>query len=130
MTEDEKTQEQLETLAAVSEPRVIIEAELHGLAGREAELRQALDELAIATRAEDGCRRFRVLSAEEPGEIVLLTAWSDRKALDEHYRSRHHRRYRDAVGPLLARPSDVLVHHLTKTIRALDPNLPEPGLFG
>jgi quinol monooxygenase YgiN len=114
----------------VSEPRVLVEAELHGLAGREAELRQMVDELALATRAEAGCRRCRVLWGQEPGELVLLIAWSDSEALDEHYRSRHYRRYRDAVGPLLARPSDVVVYHLAQTIRALDPNPPEPGLFG
>lgn len=113
----------------VSDPRVLLEAELHGLAAREAELHRLLDELASPTRAEVGCHRFRVLLAEEPGEIVLLAAWSDEYALRQHYRSRHYGRYRQAVGPLLARPSDVFVHHLSTTIRALDPDLPDPGLF-
>ena len=114
----------------MSEPRILMEAELRGLAGRDAELLELVQELAVATRAEEGCGRFRVLQTGDPGELVLLVAWSDDDALRRHYRTDHYRRYRASVGPLLARPSDVLVHHLTHTIRALDPSPPDPGLFG
>jgi quinol monooxygenase YgiN len=110
---------------------VLLVAEMHGRTALvEPELRALLYELADASRAEPQCTDFRVLAAEEPGEFVLLCSWSTETALREHYGTRHYRRYREQVGPLLARPSDVVVHHLSSTVHALDPNPPDPGLFG
>ena len=114
----------------VSEPSLLLLAELHGLVGRQGELRELLDALATGARGEPGCVSFRILTAEEPGEWVLLAEWADEDALRAHYRTPHYRRYRDAVGPLLARPSDVVVHHLDRTIHARDPNPPDPGMLG
>jgi quinol monooxygenase YgiN len=114
----------------VSDPEVILVAELHGLAGRQAELRGLLDELAVDARAEPGCVSFRVLAAEGPGELVLLASWTGEPALRAHYDTPHYRRYREQVGPLLARPSDVLVHHVAATVHALDPNPPDAAEFG
>ena len=105
-------------------------AEIHGLVGRQSELHGLLDALAAAAREEPGCLGFRILTAEEPGEWVLLATWSDRTALRAHYRTPHYRRYREAVGPLLARPSDVLVHYIDRTVYAVDPNPPDPGRLG
>jgi quinol monooxygenase YgiN len=114
----------------VADPGVILQAELHGLVGREAELEALLAELAAASREEPGCAAFRVLRAEEPGELVVLSSFADERALRAHYRTAHFRRYRDRVGPLLARPSDVRLHRVSATIHARDPDPPDPGLFG
>lgn len=114
----------------MSDPERLLVAELHGLAGRERELRALLDELAAGARGEPGCVSFLVLAGEEPGEFVLLSGWKDDDALSEHYSTAHYRRYRQQVGPLLARPSDVVVHRVAATLRALDPNSPDPGEFG
>ena len=108
----------------------LLVAELHGLAGLQAELRELLDALADGARSEPGCAGFHVLSAAEPGEFVLLSEWSDEAALRAHYATPHYRYYREHVGPLLARPSDVVVHHVERTLRALDPNPPDPGELG
>jgi len=108
----------------------LLVAELHGLAGRERELRAMLDDLAVGARTEAGCVAFRVLGGEGPGELVLLSHWRDETALRAHYATRHYRRYGSPVGPLLARPSDVVVHVITSTVHAADPNPPEPGMFG
>jgi quinol monooxygenase YgiN len=105
-------------------------AEIHGLAGREDELVRLLADLAAAARTEDGCELFRALRGDEAGEFVLLSAWRDEAALRAHYAGTPYRRYRAAVGELLARPSDVTVHHVAETVHAIDPNPPEPGLFG
>ena len=105
-------------------------AELHGLTGRMAELRALLSDLATESRREPGCESFRVLDAEEPADLVLLSVWSGDEALRTHYGTPHYRRYRAQVGPLLARPSDVTVFHLAEAIRARDPNPPDPGMFG
>ncbi|MEA2306053.1 MAG: hypothetical protein QOH43_3333 [Solirubrobacteraceae bacterium] len=114
----------------MSDSGLILVAELHGLAGRDPELRDLLADLAAGARAEPGCVSFRVLSAEEPGERLLLAEWRDEASLRAHYRTVAYRHYRDNVGPLLARPSDVVVHRVSATVHARDPNPPDPGLFG
>jgi hypothetical protein len=90
----------------VSDPQRILVAELHGLAGRQQELSTLL------------------------GELALISAWTGEDALRAHYATPHYRRYREQVGPLLARPSDVVVHRITATVRTRDPNPPDPGELG
>ncbi len=109
---------------------VLLVAEMHGRTALEPQLRALLCELAEASNTEPECVDFRVLAAEEPGEFVLLGSWNTETALREHYDTSHYRRYRDQVQPLLARPSDVVVHHVSVTVHAVDPNPPDPGLFG
>jgi quinol monooxygenase YgiN len=109
---------------------VLLVAEMHGRTALEPQLRALLCELADASNIEPECVDFRVLAAEEPGEFVLLGSWNTETALREHYDTSHYRRYRDQVQPLLARPSDVVVHHVSVTVHAVDPNPPDPGLLG
>jgi quinol monooxygenase YgiN len=109
---------------------VLLVAEMHGRTALERELRALLRELADASNTEPECVGFRVLAAEDPGEFVLLGSWNTETALREHYDTSHYRRYRDRVQPLLARPSDVVVHHVSTSIHAVDPNPPDPGLLG
>jgi quinol monooxygenase YgiN len=115
----------------MSDPQVMLLGELHGLVGRMAELHALLGELADGANAEPDCVSFRVLDdAADPGELVLLASWTNEDALRTHYATAHYRRYRERVGPLLARPSDVAVHRLASTVHALDPNPPDPGELG
>jgi quinol monooxygenase YgiN len=109
---------------------VLLVAELHGRAALASQLRSLLDELAGATRGEQECTSFRVLVAAEPGELVMLGWWASQAALSAHYNTAHYRHYRERVGELLARPSDVVVHHISSAVHALDPNPPDPGLLG
>ncbi|MEV4420540.1 putative quinol monooxygenase [Patulibacter sp. NPDC049589] len=83
-----------------------------------------------ATRAEPGSTSFRVLLDGEPGEFFTFSGWRDEAALRAHYRTDHYLRYRSLVGPLLARPSDVTVLHVSQTVHPRDPNLPDPDLLG
>jgi quinol monooxygenase YgiN len=105
-------------------------SEMHGLASRADELERLLDDLAEAGRVENGCLMFSTLRRHDVGEFVVVAHWRDEAALREHYQGAHYARYRAAVGELLARPSDVTIHHVAETIHALDPNPPDPGLFG
>jgi quinol monooxygenase YgiN len=114
----------------VSDPQLILVADVHGLVGPAAELRSLLSELADGARGEPDCIGFRVLSDDDPGEFVLLSSWTSEQALRTHYNTPHYRRYREQVGPLLARPSDVVVHRLAATVHALDPNPPDPEKLG
>jgi quinol monooxygenase YgiN len=112
------------------DPGLLLVAEIHGLAAREPELRGLLEALAAGTREEAGCVGYRVLATDDPGELVTLGSWLDEAALRAHYATPHYRRYRMEVGPLLARPSTVVVHHIGSTVHAADPNPPDPGLLG
>jgi quinol monooxygenase YgiN len=114
----------------MSDPAVLLVSELHGRTALVPKLRDLLDELAAGCAGEARCTGFRVLAAEEPGELVTLGSWSSEAALRAHYDSNHYRYYRANAGPLLARPSDVVVHHISETVHALDPNPPDPGLLG
>ena len=80
-------------------------AEIHGLAGRATELHSLLAELASRARDEDGCRAFRALRADEPGEFVVFSAWRDEAALRAHYAGAPYQRYRAAVGELWRDPA-------------------------
>jgi quinol monooxygenase YgiN len=111
----------------LSDPERILVAELHGLTALRQQLSALLDELAQGARGEPGCLSFRVLSAEEPGELVLISSWTGEEALRAHFATRHYRHYREQVGLLLARPSDVVVYRVAGTLHALDPNPPDPS---
>jgi len=105
-------------------------ADIHGRVGLVTELLALLRELADASRAEPECLDFRVLAADDPGELVLLSVWRDEAGLRAHYDTPHYRRYRAQVGQFLARPSDVVVYRSSDVVHARDPNPPDPGLFG
>ena len=114
----------------MSDPELILVAEVHGRAGLVAELRALLADVARGSEGEGGCLGFRVLATDDPGEFVLLESWASEDTLRAHYDTPHYRRYREQVGPLLARPSDVVVHHLAATVHVSDPNPPDPGTLG
>jgi hypothetical protein len=57
-----------------------------------------------------------VAELQEPGEDLIVATWRSEAAL--------------RASDLLARPSDVVVHRISSTVHARDPNPPEPGLFG
>jgi quinol monooxygenase YgiN len=114
----------------MSDPGVILVAEVHGLAGTVVELRALLAELADGARGEPECVGFRVLAAEDPGDFVLLASWRSESALRAHYDTAHYRRYDEQVGGLLARPSEVVVHHIAATIHPIASSPPDPGELG
>jgi quinol monooxygenase YgiN len=99
---------------------VLVHAEIHGLVGRASELRTLLTEHAATTAraaGSAGCAAYEPLGAD-PGEFVLDAWWSDEAALRAHYGSPDYGLYVSAVGELLARPSDVRVHYIERSVRA------------
>jgi quinol monooxygenase YgiN len=107
---------------------VLVHAEIHGLVGRARELRALLTEHAATTArspGSGGCVAYEPLGAD-PGEYVLDTWWADEAAMRVHYASDEYGLYVSAVGELLARPSDVQVHYVERSVRprgnaSLDP---------
>jgi quinol monooxygenase YgiN len=99
---------------------VLVHAEIHGLVGRAAELRALLADHAETTSRAPGCLGSTASEplGGEPGELVLDAWWSDEAALRAHYASDEYGRYASAVGELLARPSDVQIHYVQRSVRA------------
>jgi len=109
---------------------VVLVAQVHGQVGRLAELKDLLADLAAGARRDPGCDSYYVAFMDEPGECLLVSTWRSEAALRAHYRSDAYLRYRSQVGELLTRPSDVVVHHVSATVHARDPNPPDPTLLG
>jgi quinol monooxygenase YgiN len=97
-----------------------ITAEIHGLAGRDAELRELLFEHATGLTGAEGCLGAVVLApvGAEQGEYVLEARWHDEAALRAHYATPEYARYVDGIGELLARSSDVRIAYVEREVRA------------
>jgi quinol monooxygenase YgiN len=97
-----------------------IHAEIHGLGGRAAELRALLVEHAGRQAGADGCLGASAYAPldGDVGEYVLLTRWRDEPAMTAHYVTPDYTRYVDAIGELLARPSDVTISYVEREVRA------------
>ena len=69
----------------------------------------------------DGCISFAFAeSIEEPGHYLVTQRWSDRDALESHYRSEAFFHYQAAIAPLLVRDSELTLHNVEDAIRPLD----------
>jgi quinol monooxygenase YgiN len=114
----------------MSEGGVVLVAQLHAQVGRLTEVKELLADLAAGAREDPGCDSYHVAFMDEPGECLLVGSWRTEAALRVHYRSDAYLRYRSRVGELLTRPSDVVVHHVSTSVHARDPNPPDPTLLG
>lgn len=84
-------------------------------------VREAMLAAQAATRSEQGCVSYLFAEAlEEPGHFVLVERWSDRAALDAHFRSSGFERYQSDVTPLLVRDSEVHVYTVQEAARPVD----------
>src|SRR3954447_26182395 len=97
-----------------------ITAEIHGLAGRDAELREVLFEHAAGLTTAEGCLGAVAAAplGADAGEYVLEARWRDEAALRAHYATPEYTRYVERIGELLARPSDVRIAYVEREIRA------------
>ncbi|CAA9533559.1 MAG: hypothetical protein AVDCRST_MAG85-3890 [uncultured Solirubrobacteraceae bacterium] len=111
---------------------VLVHAEVHGLAGRAKELRDVLLQHAAGLARMDGNAGATVYEpvGTELGEYVLDVWWRDEAAMRAHYGTGEYARYRDAVGELLARPSDVMVHVVERSYHPTDDPAHDPARQG
>jgi quinol monooxygenase YgiN len=97
-----------------------IHAEIHGLAGRAAELADLLVEHAARLTGADGC--LGAVASQpigaDAGEHILDTRWRDEAAMRAHYVTPDYTRYAENIGALLARPSDVTISYVEREVRA------------
>lgn len=70
--------------------------------------------------AEDGCLSFVFAEVlHDPGHFVVLESWSDRQALERHYRSPAFADYQQAIAPLLVHESEYRLHLVAETLHPL-----------
>lgn len=111
---------------------VFVHAEVHGLAGRAPELRELLTEHAAATADAGGnlgSHAYAPLGGEA-GEFVLDAWWRDEDSMRAHFGSPAYGRYAELVGALLARPSDVRIHYVERSVRATGDASSDPSRQG
>jgi quinol monooxygenase YgiN len=111
---------------------LLVHAEIHGLAGRAADLRELLQDHARGMAAAEGGLGAAVYEpvGAETGELVLQVWWRDEAALRAHYATSEYTRYFQRVGELLARPSDVTVHAIERSYRATGDLSADPARQG
>ena len=111
---------------------ILVRAEIHGLAGRAGELLEVLRSHVAALAAADGSLGASLAAPVdgELGEVVLESWWRDEPALRAHYATTEHARYTQAISPLLARPSDVAVHYVDRSVRATADLSADPSRLG
>ena len=99
---------------------VLVQAQIHGLVGRAAELTEVLLEHAARMGQADGCLMSRAAAPldDEPGEYELATLWRDEAAMRAHYATPEYGRYISRIGELLSRPSDVEIHYIERSVHA------------
>jgi quinol monooxygenase YgiN len=61
---------------------------------------------------------------------VLDAWWSDEAAMRAHYATPEYGDYANAVGELLARPSDVQIHYVERSVRARGDASQDPARQG
>jgi quinol monooxygenase YgiN len=85
----------------------------------------AVEAMLDAQRAaleQDGCLSFTFAeSLAEPGHYLVVQRWSDRSALEAHYRSESFFHYQAAIAPLLVRESELTLHSVEDAVRPVDP---------
>lgn len=102
--------------------RVVAITRIHGIAGRRDELRALMLDTQRRTPAEPGCLRYVFgIALGEADEYVHVQEWADAAAFAAHQRSGAFRDYQHGLVDLLARPSEMEVHHVSATIA------PEPS---
>jgi quinol monooxygenase YgiN len=112
--------------AALAE-HVLAITHIHGIAGR----REALRELMRTTQArvaeEPGCRLYSFTAAlDDPDEYLHVQEWADEAAFEAHQRSAAFQAYQRDLFELLARPSEMRIHHGGHTIAPVPSGPPDP----
>jgi quinol monooxygenase YgiN len=110
---------------------VVLIATIHGLASTRNELGEALTSLSAAARAADGCHEFEVTRRlDDPSEFVVVSRWDDEGSLRAHFASTEYADYLQAASALLARPSDVTIHYVERTVHPVGDPSSDPRRLG
>lgn len=106
---------------------VVVIGDIQTLLGRHEEVVGLLHETQDRARLEPGCTGYVFAEVvADPGHYVVVEEWRDEDALRTHYASDPYRAYQARVGELVARPSEVRIHHVAETVHAADPGPMDP----
>ena len=106
---------------------LVVVGDIYALVGRVDEVVELMRETQEHARSEPGVVTYAFAEVvEDPGHYIVLQEWHDEAALEAHYASPTFRRYQDRVGELLARPTEVRLHRVTRTVRLADPGPMDP----
>jgi quinol monooxygenase YgiN len=82
---------------------------------------------AAAARAEPGCRSYDFAEiVDGADEFVVVHEWEDEAAFDAHYRGPAYEAYQEGVFGLLARPSELVIHHVAASEHPVDTGPMDP----
>jgi quinol monooxygenase YgiN len=83
-------------------------ARFHACSGQEAAVAEALREVVVPSREEEGCLSLNAFrSTRDPGLFYIHSRWTDEAAFDLHATLPHTVRFVERVGPLIDHPMDV-----------------------
>lgn len=82
---------------------------------REEAIRLAL-EVAVATRAEAGCRSYRFYAdLEDPAVFFVFEEWRDAAALEAHFKTPHLVRFLEQVSGVTAAPPEITRYEIASS---------------
>jgi quinol monooxygenase YgiN len=88
--------------------QVTVVAHVHAKPGKESEVKQALLELVVHTRPEQGCLNYDLhQSSADPAHFLFYENWTSKADLDRHAQSAHIQAFRARAADLLAQPVDI-----------------------
>jgi quinol monooxygenase YgiN len=106
---------------------VIAIADIFGISGRRNELADLLIRTERRARTFPGSRRY-VFAArlDAPDEFVLLSEWDTYDAMSAYHHSEQFAQYQFDLSGLLARPSDMTIFSVTRSVHPVPSGPPDP----
>lgn len=106
---------------------VVAVAHIEGIHGRRAELVELMRATAAAAREHPGCLAYDFTAAvDDPDHFVLVAEWRDDPSLRAYYASASFAAYQEGLLGLLARPSELRLHHVERTERPASAGVMDP----
>ena len=98
------------------EGKVSVIAYLEVRPGSEAEFLRAAEDVIAATRQEEACLNYDLhQSSTESCRFVFYENWTSLAGLDQHSKSEHIRLFRERIGGILAKPTEITLWTMVST---------------
>jgi quinol monooxygenase YgiN len=106
---------------------VVVVGDVYAVVARRDEIAALMRDTQARARTEPGCVGFAFAEVvDDPGHYVVVEEWRDDDALATHFASHAFQDYQRRVGELLARPSEVRIHHVSGTTNPVDSGPMDP----
>jgi quinol monooxygenase YgiN len=107
--------------------RIVAVTQIHGIAGRREALRELMRETEARVAEEPGCLLYRfAASVTDPDEYLNVQEWASDEAFAAHQRSPAFQDYQRELFDLLARPSEMRLHHSRELVVPKPSDPPDP----